>query len=155
MNPSGPWSTAEFGEMSWHDVHTHALSLENFDSAQGSADLLLDIDYIMEWTSEEAGFRFKVCRAELRFEQVFGLKITLDYVASSAGMCPFALSEIKREQVTYPTGHSSFKWRLEVNWPVGLIEFESPGFTQRLVGEPREQREQWLSPEHRAKKIDA
>lgn len=155
MNPIGPWSTADFSEMSWHDVHVHAFSLEAFDAEQGHADLLLDIDFITNGSQDGAEFRFTVCRAELRFQQVSGLKLALDYATACAGMCPFSLSEIRREEVAYPTGHTSFKWRLEVNWPEGLIEFEAPSFTQRLVGEPRQQREQWLSPEHRARKIDA
>jgi hypothetical protein len=155
MNPTGPWSSADFPEMSWHDVHVYAFSLEGFDPDRGHADLLLDIDYITNWSQEGAAFVFTVCRAELRFQQVFGLKLALDYATPSAGMCPFSLSEIRREEIAYPTGHTSFKWRLEVNWPDGLIEFEAPSFTQRLVGEPRQQRQQWLSPEHRARQTGA
>jgi hypothetical protein len=37
--------------------------------------------------------------------------------------------------VTYPTGRTSIRWIMDINWPNGRIEFESPGFTQRLVSE--------------------
>jgi hypothetical protein len=150
INKSGPWSTPDFDEMSWHDVHVHGFSLENFDDTTGCSDLVLDIDYILEWLNEGAEFRFKVCRAELRFEKVFALKVALDYAASSAGMSPFALSQIRREEITYHTGARGFKWCLEINWPLGgLVEFESPSFKQSLVGEPRYQTGQWLSSEYR------
>lgn len=154
MNTTGPWSTEDFAQMSWHDVHAHGLALENFNSEDGSADLVLDIDFITEWLPDVPGYKFNVCRAELRFERVFGLNLTLDYKGPSAGMCPFSIAEIERDEVTYPNGSRSFKWRLNLNWPSGSIQFEAPAFKQRLVGNPRLQSQQWLSPEHRTR-IDA
>jgi hypothetical protein len=152
MNQSVSWSTADFDRMSWHDVHVHSFSLEVFDAVHGGADLVFDIDYILEWLRDGPDMRFSVCRAELRFTQVSRLKVALDYASPSAGMCPFSLSEIRRELLAYHNGKSSYLWHLEVSWPVGLIEFESQGYVQHLVGEPREQRAQWLAAEHRAKR---
>jgi hypothetical protein len=155
MKLPGPWATEHFDQLSWHDVHVHGFAMAAFNAQNGTCDLLLDIDYILRWDKKDNGYSFRVCRAELRFESVFGLKLELDYSSASAGMCPFSLSGIERELVSYPTGHSSYKWRLPVNWPPGLISFESPGFKQRLVGQPQEQSNQWLGPESRANSCDA
>lgn len=35
--------------MSWHDVHVHGFRLDEFDENNRSADLVLDIDYILQW----------------------------------------------------------------------------------------------------------
>src|SRR3954470_11103808 len=51
-------------------------------------------------------------------------------------MAPFTIAGIERDALTYPTGYASFRWRLSVNSPSGLITFESPGFTQTLRRPP-------------------
>ena len=132
MNTRTEWTTADFDDMSWHDVHVHGFHLiESEDENAGTAELALDIDYILQWAREEAGFRFVVAQATLRFHDVFGLKFCLDYAKRTAGMCAFSLDGIKREVLSYPTGYTSFRWTMDVNWPTGSIEFLSPGFTQR------------------------
>jgi hypothetical protein len=137
MNARTEWTTEDFDDMSWHDVHVHGFRIdESDDENAGTAELYLDIDYILRWgVREETGVRFVVAQAMLRFHDVFGLKFCLDYKRVSAGMCAFSLDGIKREVVTYPNGHRSYRWSMEINWPAGLIEFTSPGFTQRLIGE--------------------
>ena len=90
MSDRGPWGTEDFEAMSWHDVHVHGIRLEGFNEAEGSADLVLDIDYILNWQKSGSGFLFTVCQAVLRFHNVFGLKVELNYAAPSAGMCPFS-----------------------------------------------------------------
>lgn len=141
MNSAGPWTTADFEALSWHDVHVYGFRLENFKDDNGSADLVLDIDYILKWekAEKENTFLFTVCRAELRFHDVFGLKFSLDYSTPQAGMCPFSIDGIEREVERFPTGYQSFRWRLPINWPKGSIEFRAPSFTQTLVGTPQVQ----------------
>jgi hypothetical protein len=87
MTKAGPWTTADFDAMSWHDVHVHGFRLDRFDENNGSADLVLDIDYILKWEKSGDSFLFTVCRADLRFNDVFGLKLDLDYASPTAGMC--------------------------------------------------------------------
>lgn len=149
MNHPTEWSTKDFGEMSWHDVHVHGFRMVEFDPSNGSAEFILDIDYILEWLQNDGAFSFVVAQASLQFHEVFGLKFTLDYATPTAGMCPFSLAGIERELVTYSTERTSYKWRLDINWPSGQIEFQSPGFTQRLVGQPYTQPQQWLEPSQR------
>jgi len=149
MSASQEWSTKDFEAMSWHDVHVHGFRIVENPGESGTAELILDIDYILEWLSGDAGFSFIVAQASLQFHEVFGLKLMLDYVQPSAGMCAFSLAGIQRELVTYPTGHTSYNWRLAVNWPTGEMTFSSPGYTQRLVGQPRTQAAQSLDPAER------
>lgn len=144
MSPLGPWQTNDFDKMSWHDVHVHGFELDRFDQEQGACDLTLNIDYILEWKEHGGGYTFLVAPALLRFKSVFGLRMEVDYARPSAGMCPFSIDEIEREKVVYPTGHTSYKWRVKINWPSGGISFEAPGFDQELTGSPKRQGKQWL-----------
>jgi len=122
--------------MSWHDVHVHGIRFATFDESQGTTDLVLDIDYILNWEQDENQFLFTICRAELTFHCAFGLQVSLDYATSSAGMCPFVIDGIHREPLAFPTGYRSFRWNIAINWPLGSIKFDAPSFTQRLIGNP-------------------
>jgi len=141
------WSTEDFDSMSWHDVHVHALRIE--EREHGSGELILDIDYILEWRAQGAAFVFRVAPATLRFHGISELRVALDYASPSAGMCPFSLAGIAREVFTYPNGHETFRWLLTVNWPQGEIGFKSPGFTQELAGPEVVGPKQSLAPHER------
>jgi hypothetical protein len=136
MTNLGPWRTADFESLSWHDVHVYGFHLESFNSEEGAADLKLDIDFILKWEQTEDGFLFTVCQAELIFHGVFGLKFMLDFSTPTAGMCPFTIDGIERVPLEFPRGYKSFHWRIPINWPSGIIEFDAPAFSQRLIGEP-------------------
>ena len=145
----GPWHTDDFESLSWHDVHVHGYRLEAVNPDEGTADLVLDIDYILNWETAGNGFLFTICRAELVFHSVFGLKLALDYATPTAGMCPFSIDRIKREPLELSTGVRSFRWHIPINWPHGSIDFEAPSFTQTLVGKPVVQSGQSLSSKQR------
>ena len=49
-------------------------------------------------------------------------------------MTPFTVDRIEREALSHPG--LTFRWRLPINWPTGVITFESPGFTQSLRAGP-------------------
>ena len=150
MHP-GPWQTEDFDSLSWHDVHVHGLRFASFSEDEGSTELVLDIDFILKWEDSAHGILFTICPAELTFHGVFGLKFELDYAATSAGMCPFSIDGVQREPIESPNGFKSFRWRLPINWPRGLLEFEAPAFTQTLVGKPIVKTgSQSLSPTERA-----
>jgi hypothetical protein len=136
MNNIGPWHTEDYEQLSWHDVEVHGLRLDRFNESRGAADLTLDIDYILDWIEKEKKIFFSKCRAELRFHEIFGLRMDLDYTAVSAGMCPFSVEGINREPIEFETGYRSFQWEIPINWPRGSLEFQSPGFTLTLTGNP-------------------
>jgi hypothetical protein len=144
------WTTPDFDDLSWHDCHVYGLRLSNFQEEMGTADLELDIDFIVEWIhQDERSIHFKVAPATLVFHDVFGLKVHVDYVAPSAGMTPFSLDGIERQEIQYVSGHTTYSWRLAINWPAGEIAFESPAFTQTLRREPILSPRQSLLPAER------
>ncbi len=141
------WYTADFDALSWHDVRVHGFRI--VEGAQGTAELVLDIDFILEWLPEDDGYRFRIAQAILQFHEVFGLRFMLDYVACSAGMTAFSIDRIGREVIGDDERAQSYRWRIDVNWPEGFLEFEAPGFSQWLVGEIVEQDGQTLDPRQR------
>lgn len=148
MMDRSEWTTADFKTLSWHDCHVYGFSLE--EGEYGTCELSFDLDFIVEWQCHvDRSAEFLVAPATLTFHAVFGLRVELDYAIVSAGMCPFGLDGIEREALTSPTGYSRFRWRLPVNWPKGLITFESPGFTQVLRQPPILVPRQALRPEER------
>lgn len=143
------WTGADFDGMSFHDVHVHGFQIAETPH-NGTADLIFDIDYILEWINEPQGFIFNVAQAHLRFHEATDLRFHLDYKKPTAGMCPFSLDGIERRNITYPNGFQTFEWKLAINWPQGELQFEAPGFTQTLVGPPHRQTGQSLARERRA-----
>ncbi|MES2671177.1 MAG: hypothetical protein V4673_12265 [Pseudomonadota bacterium] len=141
------WYTADFDALSWRDVRVHGFRI--VEGAQGTAELVLDIDFILEWLPEDDGYRFRIAQAILQFHEVFGLRFMLDYVACSAGMTAFSIESIEREVIGDDERAQSYRWRIDVNWPEGFLEFEAPGFSQWLVGEIVEQDGQTLDPRQR------
>jgi len=132
----GPWHTEDFEALSWHDVHVHGFRFASFNKDNGSAELVLDLDYILKWESSADQCLFTLCRAELTFHDVFGLKLDVDYATPKAGMCPFMIDGIHREALEFPTGFKSFRWHIALSWPEGSLRFEAPAFTQALIGTP-------------------
>ena len=142
------WTTADFETLSWHDCQVHGFRLE--EGEHGTAEVTFDIDFIVEWLCHSnRPAEFRVAPATLTFHAVFGLRIELDYAAVTAGMTPFSLSGIEREELRYPGGQSSFRWRLPISWPSGMIGFDSQGFTQVLRRAPILVDRQGLRPAER------
>ncbi|TXI43652.1 MAG: hypothetical protein E6Q50_18600 [Lysobacter sp.] len=149
------WYTADFDAMSWHDVGVHGFRI--VENGNGTAELQLDLDYILEWLNaeKEGALCFRIAQATLQFHEVFGLRFSLDYVACSAGMSPFSIDRIRRESLRMPNDRGDdsvcaadgpWRWRIDLNWPEGFMEFEATGFSQWMVGEVIEQNAQVLDP---------
>lgn len=149
------WHTADFDALSWQDVHVHGFRI--VEGEHGTAELQLDIDFILEWMrGEDSRFRVRIAQAMLQFHEVFGLRFALDYVACSAGMSAFAIDGITRVPLREDEDDAGeredtgpWRWRIDVNWPEGFLEFEATGFSQWLVGEIVEQDGQGLRPADR------
>jgi hypothetical protein len=154
MSETSEWTTADFETLSWHDCSFYGFRLE--EREHGKAELEFDLDFIVEWLwREDRSCEFRVAPATLTFHNIFDLRLELDYARVSAGMTPFTIAGIERDRLTYPTGYSSFRWRLPVNWPSGLIAFESPGFTQVLRRRPILVPRPALLPEERGARVGA
>lgn len=55
--PEQLWTDQQFEEMSWHDNHVHALRI--VAGAYGSGELILDLDYILDWICGTDGSKFR------------------------------------------------------------------------------------------------
>lgn len=137
----GPWSDIQFAEMSWHDNHVHAMRI--VESAHGAGELLLDVDYILEWLKGPQGVQFKLVPVTLRFRGVTGLRVTLDYATPTAAMGPFSIHAIERREEVRER-YTAQCWDIVVNWPTGRIAFEADGFTQETWGKLRVSDRQYL-----------
>lgn len=149
MSSLGPWGIDDFDSLPWHDVHVHGMRFAAFSDAYGSAELVLDVDYILKWEQSGNGFLFTVCPAELVFHGAFGLKLELDYATPSAGMCPFSIDGIERTPMDLPSGARTYRWHIPINWPSGSLKFDALTFTLTLVGAPTVQSSQFLPSEKR------
>lgn len=130
---------SRFEDFSWHDNAVHGFRvIEGPDGCSG--ELVLDIDYLVEWLPPKAkgdGFEFRIAPADLIFHEATDLVISVDYAGSSAALGPMSIHQVHREVITYQNGSSSFAWKIEMNWPTNaFISFQSTGFTQALRAEP-------------------
>ncbi len=130
----GPWTERHFAEMSWHDNHVHAMRI--VEGTHGSGELVLDIDYILEWLKAPQGYQFRIVPATLQFRGVTALRISIDYAGSSAAMGPFSIHGIERREEVRER-YTAQCWKIAVNWPKGEISFEAEGFSQEAWGKVR------------------
>jgi hypothetical protein len=141
------WTTENFEEMCWHDCAVHGFDIA--EEAHGLGELTLQIDYILEWLSSESGsYEFRIVPVELVFYSVFDLKFEINYESVSAAIQPFSIEGIKKE-ISIVNGVESVFWSLEINWPSGVIEFTSSGFTQTEIGSSTVSKKQFLSKHER------
>ena len=137
------WNTQDFEKMSWHDCHVHGLEFR--PGEHGTGELLLDLDFILEWIPGEQGrCQFRIAPATLRFQEVFGLKFSVDF--ASAAMGPFSIAGIERIQLP---GVDAHEWTIPINWPAGELTFQATGFTQELTGPWHIKNQQHLDPGER------
>lgn len=148
------WYTADFDQLDWRGVHVHGFRI--VEGGQGTAELQLDLDYLLARPADAgAGDGHVVAQAMLQFHEVFGLRFSLDYVACSASMSAFSIGAVERrplrerEDAADGEDHGPWRWRIELGWPEGMLEFEASGFSQWLIGEPVEQACPSLPPAQR------
>ena len=120
------WSEADFEQMGWHDAQIHALAW-----CQPDGELLLDLDYIVEWVGPCGGdvpYQFWTAPATLVFRDVTDLRIDLRPWPT------FDILELERsaEHVEHGRLGSSAErpWRWTMSCNEGAIVLHSPGFTQ-------------------------
>ena len=131
------FSTDDFERIQWHDNAIHAFRIVE---GEVCGDLVLDIDFIVEWLPPvEGAYRFRVAPSNLTFHEVSDLVVSINYAAASAAVGPMTIREIRRESVIYPNGYSSFVWKVELNWPPNSF------FTQVQRMEPIVTGAQYLS----------
>jgi len=136
----------DFEDFSWHDCHLWGLALGVGDPDRGdwSSDLILDIDYILEWVCGvgSAPARFRVAPADLAFHDVTDLTIDLAWpdAGGQVAVSLPSIDAIARERVADQRVHLDrpyYRWEIRFNWPAGgAIRFSATGFTQTLRAAP-------------------
>jgi hypothetical protein len=139
------YTEQEFEQLGWHDCTIWGVELHPADPDAGdwSADLALDIDFIVEWlcpVTSSGRTEFRVAPATLLFQGVSDLSIMIAWGNRGVGLHEMSIAAIEWEPVpTAPPGpgRPAFRWRIKLNWPKsGEITFEAEGFTQTLRADP-------------------
>ena len=139
-------TTEQFDAITWHDNVLHAISFVDEDFKN---DLILDIDYIIEWLNQDCAcsHEFRVAPAHLVFHEVSNLKINLSKGPQLMMFSYLAdINGISRE----PIGENRYRWEIHLLGGEGnLISFEAAGFTQQTYKEPIVTMLQHLTSEQR------
>jgi hypothetical protein len=138
------YTQADFDRLSWHDCHIWGFELRAGDADEGdwTSDLVLDIDFIVEWLCGVAGgAQFRVAPATLVFHGVTDPRIDIDWgdTGFRTALHVLSIDRIERELIREQKVHLDrpyYGWRILLNWPrSGRITFGAVGFTQTLSGE--------------------
>lgn len=148
-NARETWTDQDYDRLSWHDNHIHGLRV--VEGEHGVGELVIDIDFILEWLGADASgnFQFHIAPADLTFHEVSNLTVSLDYASLSAAMAPFSIDGIKK-LLDKRERYDATIWTIDINFPAGRISFEASGFTQTLRGHAITTDQQVLSQEQRS-----
>jgi hypothetical protein len=135
----------DFEQLSWHDCHVWGIELRvgEPDEDDWSSDLVLRLDYIVEWlcgVGEPAEFR--VAPAELVFHGVTEPHIEIPWTPPAYQVAIYlpSIDRIDREPVADQKvflDRTYYSWRIHLNRPAGgVISLGAVGFTQAPLGEP-------------------
>jgi hypothetical protein len=156
------WTGADFDRLSWHDCHIWGIDLRPGDPDAGdwTSDLVLDIDFIVDWVcgaAPDAPMQFRVAPATLVFHGVTDPRIAIDWGRSGHQIALHAASidGIDRERVAEQKVYLDrpyYSWTVRLNWPSGgEIAFGAVDFTQTLLAEPVLKDQQCLTRAERMK----
>ena len=151
------WSEADFGEMSWHDCLIHGVWLDQDGEYQ--SDLVLDLDYIVEWIKTEArsfwfsgapprSLRFRVAPAVLRFQNVDKLQIQM-LLSLKEAIRIYWVDRVANEDKGFKEYHWTIKIQAYSEEIGNRIEFDATGFVQELTAAPVVIEEQSLTRQER------
>ncbi len=128
------WTEEDFDRMGWHDCHIHAIAF-----SPETSELLLDLDYILEWMQPESqgeSFKFLTAAATLVFENVYDLEF--DIASYFSGL---EIDRIGREEPVEPRNAKYIQKQTEWKWTIecqeGEITLRSVGFRQYVRTAPQ------------------
>ncbi len=152
------YTETDFGRLSWHDCHVWRVELRagDPDEQDWTSDLVLDVDYIVEWLCDVGGGgQFRLAPATLVFHGVTDLRINIDWGRSGfqGALHELSIDGIEREPIQDQKVYLDrpyYRWTIRLNWPgSGEIAFGAVGFTQTLRAEPVLMERQSLSRRER------
>ena len=122
-------SAADFQKLGFHDCHVHGIRWNSSAYA-----LILDLDYIVQWTEQNDRLEFWVAPAELRFDYSAATKVQLNWI-NLPMVCQ--LQDVhQRDRKRNPNGSECYLWEIEFNIPSGSIQLWATDFELKLLAEP-------------------
>lgn len=123
------WGVADFADMNWHDCLIHGMSIGN-----DSLNLTFDIDYLLQWPTENERGQFLVVRCDLVFFD------TRDLVIECANMYPsLEIGTIRMETPESEeeiTDNEPERKKFFLECQEGMVSFTATGFKQTATGKP-------------------
>ncbi|HPO12823.1 MAG TPA: hypothetical protein PLI09_05215 [Candidatus Hydrogenedentes bacterium] len=132
---------ADFQDLSWHDCTLWGLAIRAGDPEENdwTRQLVLDIDFIVEWLDKAGKLDFLVAPATLTFEEVNNLHVQVDFeeIEGVNTLNEISMDRIERKKHgSQCIGKPCYSWTIHLNGPKGLIRFDASGFTQVLESDP-------------------
>ena len=127
------WSHKDFEKMGWHDCMIHGIVFK-----WENHELVLDIDYILEWINpenDETYYKFRISPATLIFFNVWNLNLNLEDSLKTQ------IVDLTRTAPSKPRGNATGADNtLEYNWVIettnGVLSFKASGYNQFTRVEP-------------------
>jgi hypothetical protein len=154
---------SDFENLSWHDCTIWGLALKLDDPTEEDCthDLVLDVDFIVEWVPRErcdlqsggaCSLEFRVAPATLTFHGITDLRVQLQSPSSGFQLVPppISIASITRERVQDQKVYLDrpyYRWTIDLHKSMtgGEISFGAFGFTQVLRAAPRLTKNQHLT----------
>lgn len=142
------WTHDDFEEMGWYDVKIYGFAVEKSED-EGTADLLLDIDYIFKWVlpiPPAQSFTFWVAPCTLIFKGCFDLQV--DFRTGGGILDLLEIADLYLENKTEQEKNKFvYQWRIELQQ--GQITLKSNGLEQTIRQQPQHSGGQVLTLEER------
>lgn len=151
MREKTRWTDSDFDEISWHDCMIRSITLDQ--DGEWQSDLVLDLDFILEWISDDSPmFRFRIAPAQLRFTDVGNLRFDI-HLGFKEPMTVYSVTRTDLPPAGKGEGAREAHYVIDIEYIPrphdNRIEFDATGFTQHLTGVPVETNEQYLTTAER------
>src|SRR5215472_10291608 len=143
---TGTVTEADFENLSWHDCTIWGLALKLGDPTEEdwTSELVLDVDFILEWVRREScdlqsggacTLEFRVAPATLTFHGITDLRVQLQSPSSGFQLAPplISIASIERERVQTQKVYLDrpyYRWTIGLHKSMtgGAIAFGALGF---------------------------
>ena len=123
------YSERDFDVLGFHDCRLYGICWN-----RDSFSLTLDLDYILQWVEVGGRYNFWISPAELRFEDVADVQVSLNWARLTMECQIEDLHRLDSRKT--PSGLTSDHWRFDLSEPEGSIELWATGFKLAIKAAP-------------------